>query len=90
MDAETYFVSRFEVYLGKEETRSGDKVSLGYIVIDSLGRPYFNSYRHFYFNNYFSLVSVIRHLLKNKIYTCSPLCHDRKHFPTGLKNITLK
>ena len=93
-DSETYFVPRFQVYLGKQENTDENDAErargLGFEVVDFLGKPYFNAYRHFYFDNYFSSVSLLQHLLENKTYACSTLRHSRKLFPADLKNIKLK
>ena len=93
-DSETYFVRRFQVYLGKQENTDENDVErargLGFEVVDFLGKPYFNAYRHFYFDIYFSSVSLLQHLLENKTYACSTLRHCRKLFPADLKNIKLK
>ena len=94
-DSDTYFVSRFQVYLGKQTDNNADSDDddghgLGFKVINSLGRPYFNSYRHFYFDNFFSSIPIVQHLLKNKTYACSTIRQNRKQFPADLKNIKLK
>jgi hypothetical protein len=47
-----------------------------------MGKSYYNTYRHFYFDNYFSLVPLLEHLLAKKTY--------RKYFPADLKKIKLK
>ena len=92
-DSETYFVPRFQVYLGKQQNAENADENdaerargLGFKVVDFLGKPYYNAYRHFYFDNYFSSVSLLQHLLENKTYACSTLRHNRKLFPADLKN----
>ncbi|CAB4009487.1 Hypothetical predicted protein [Paramuricea clavata] len=93
-DSETYFVPRFQVYLGKQQNADeNDAVGargLGFKVVDFLGKPYYNTYRHFYFDNYFSSVPLLEHLLENKTYACSTLRHNRKQFPADLKKVKLK
>ncbi|CAB4023379.1 Hypothetical predicted protein [Paramuricea clavata] len=96
-DSETYFVPRFQVYLGKQqnaenadENDAEEARGLGFKVVDFLGKPYYNTYRHFYFDNYFSSVPLLEHLLENKTYACSTLRHNRKYFPADLKKIKLK
>ena len=68
-DFETYFVPRFQVYLGEQENTDENDVErvrgLGFEVVDFLGKPYFNAYRNFYFDNYFSSVSLLQHLLQS-------------------------
>ena len=49
--SETHFVWRFEAYL-PQEARSNDDAYLDFEVVDSLGRPFCNSYHHFYVDNY--------------------------------------
>ena len=92
-DSETYFVPRFQVYSGARNADENDAErarGLGFEVVDYLGKPYYNTYRHFYFDNYFSSVSLLQHLLENKTYACSTLRHNRKLFPADLKYIKLK
>ena len=96
-NSETYFVPRFQVYLGKQqnaenvdENDAEGAQGLSFKVVDFLGKPYYNTYRHFYFDNYFSSVPLLEHLLENKTYACSTLRHNRKQFPADLKKIKLK
>ncbi|CAB3981214.1 Hypothetical predicted protein [Paramuricea clavata] len=80
-DCEAYFVPRFQVYLGKQQNAENDAEEaqgLSFKVVDFLGQPYYNTYRHFYFDNYFSSVPLLEHLLENKTYTCSTLQDYRK------------
>ena len=88
-DSETYFVPRFQVYLGKrqnaDENDPEEARGLGFKVVDFLGKPYYNTYHHFYFDNYFSLVPLLEHLLAKKTYACSTLRHNRKYLPADLK-----
>ncbi|CAB4006204.1 Hypothetical predicted protein [Paramuricea clavata] len=96
-DSENYFVPRFQVYLGKQqnaenadENEAEGARGLGFKVVDFLGKPYYNTYRHFYFDNYFSSIPLLEHLLAKKTYACSTLRHNRKYFPADLKKIKLK
>jgi hypothetical protein len=96
-DSETYFMPRFQVYLGKQqnaenadENYAEEARGLGFKVVDFLGKPDYNTYRHFYFDNYFSSVPLLKHLLENETYACSTLHHNRKQFLADLKKIKLK
>ena len=94
---ETYYVPRFQVYLGKQQNaQTADENDaerargIGFEVVDFLGKPYYNTYRHFYFDKYFSSVSLLQHLLENKTCACLTLRHNGKLFPADLKIIKFK
>lgn len=54
-DADTYYVPRFQVYLGKNRTNNElfRQKGLGFYVVWTLGEPYLDSHRHFFFDNFF-------------------------------------
>ena len=51
------YLSEFEVYTGKKG--SDVQKNLGANVIKTLTKPYINTYRHVYFDNYFSSLSLL-------------------------------
>ena len=77
------YVSAFEVYTGKK----GDSVEhgLGAKVVKILTEDLHNTYRHVYFDNFFSSVDLLLDLLRAGLYGCGTLRTNRKGFPHELK-----
>ena len=86
-DADTYYVPRFQLYLGKnrQQTRTNNELlrqkGLGFFVVWTLGETYLDDCRHFFFEN--SSVQPISCSL------CGRVRMNRRDFPTDLKQMTL-
>ena len=82
-EAENGYVSAFEVYTGKK----GDSVEhgLGATVVKNLSNDLHHTYRHLYFDNFFSSVDLLLDLLRIGLYECGTLRTNRKGFPAELK-----
>ena len=87
-DASNGYVSAFQVYTGKE--RNTTEHGLGANVVYTLTEDLHNSYRHVYFDNYFSGVDLLLGLLRNGLYGCGTLRANRKGFPPQLKETVKK
>ena len=87
-DAESGYVSAFEVYTGKK----GDSVEqgLGSKVVLSLTEDLKNSFRHIYFGNFFCSAGLLIDLFKAGLYGCGTTRINRKGFPPELKKQTKK
>ena len=85
-DADTYYVPRFQVYLGKNCTNSDlfRRKGSGYYVW-TLGEPYLNNNRHFFFNNFFTSAELMQDLQSRNTYACGTARQNRKDFPADLK-----
>ena len=81
-DSLTGYVSAFQVYVGKKD----DTVerNLGANVIKCLTEELNNTYRHVYFDNYFSGVDLLD-LFRAGLYACGTLRLNQKGFPSELK-----
>ena len=81
-DALNGYVSAFEVYVGKK----GDSVEhdLGGKVVKILTEELQNTYRHVYFDNYFSSVNLLLDLFRDGLYACGTLRLNCKGFPAEL------
>ena len=77
------YVSAFQVYVGKQ----GDAVErgLGAKVVKGLTEDLHGTYRHVYFDNYFSSVDLLLDLFRAGLYACGTLRTNRKGFPSQLK-----
>ena len=87
-DAHNGYISVFEVYTGK----MGDRVEkgLGSRVVKTLCTPYKQSFRHVYFDNYFTSPNLLMDLDKMGLYGCGTLRRNRKGFPESLKKASEK
>ena len=90
-DADTYYVPRFQVYLGKNCTNSDlfRRKGLGYYVVWTLGEPYLDNNRHFFFDNFFTSADLMRDLQSRNTYACGTVRQNRKDFPADLKRMKL-
>ena len=82
-ETENGYVSAFEVYTGKK----GDSVEhgLGATVVKKLSNDLHHTYRHLYFDIFFSSVELLLDLLPVGLYGCGTLRTNRKGFPAKLK-----
>lgn len=86
-DADNYYVPRFQVYLGKNRTNSElfQCKGLGYYVVWTLGEPYLDNHRHFFFDNFFTSAELMRDLESRDTYACGTERTNRRDFPADLK-----
>lgn len=87
-DADNGYVSAFEVYTGKKGNTA--EKGLGAKVVKGLSEQLYGSYRHVYFDNYFSSVDLALDLFRSKLYSCGTLRTNRKGFPVALKAVAKK
>ena len=87
-DANTGYISAFEVYTGKKGNTS--EKGLGAKVVKALCEQLKNSYRHIYYDNFFASVDLALDLLGYGLYSCGTLRLNRKGFPEGLKHMARK
>ena len=85
-DAHIRYISVFQVYTGK--TGNSVEKGLGSNVVKTLCKPYENTYRHIYFDNYFISANLMIDLAKMGLYGCGTLRRNRKGFPQSLKKIS--
>ena len=90
-DADNYYVPRFQVYLGKNRTNSElfQLKGLGYYVVWTLGEPYLDDHRHFFFDNFFTSTDLMRDLELRDTYACGTVRINRRDFPADLKRAKL-
>ena len=87
-EAENGYVSAFDVYTGKK----GQAVEhgLGARVVKQLSSDLHHTYRHLYFDNYFSSVDLLLDLWRTGLYGCGTMRTNRKGFPKQLKQYVKK
>ena len=87
-DATTGYVSAFDVYTGKKGSSS--EKGLGSRVVKELCEDIYHTYRHIYYDNYFSSVNLALDLFRAGLYSCGTLQSNRKGFPKPLKPLVKK
>ena len=82
-DSSNGYVLNFDVYLGKDEGHRRIH-GLGYDVVTKMITPFMNKNHHVYFDNFFSSVKLLEHLLAKKTFACATVrvSSNRKHLPT--------
>ena len=82
-DADNYYVPRFQIYLGKNRTNSElfQLKGLCYYVVWTLGEPYLDDHRHFFFDNFFTSTTLMRDLESRGMYACGTVRINRRDFP---------
>ena len=78
-EADIGYVSEFEVYTGRKD--DGPEKNLGTKVVKNLTSNIYSKHHHIYFDNYFSSVDLMLHLLRNRTYSTGTLRSNRKGFP---------
>jgi len=81
-DANNAYLSKFDVYLGKQNNTT--EHGLGHNVVMKLSEEMHHSHRHVYFDNYFTGVPLLRSLLEKGLYACGTIRQNRKEFPREL------
>ena len=87
-DALSGYVSAFEVYTGKKA--GCVEKGLGASVVKTLTEDLQDTFRHVYFDNFFSSVDLMLDLYRSGLYSCGTLRTNRKGFPEALKKIANK
>ena len=81
-------MSAFQVYTGK--SGNTPEVGLGGKVVMSLSEAYQNTFRHVYFDNFFTSPSLLIELAKVGLYGCGTVNTNRKGFPQALRETAKK
>ena len=82
-DPNSAYLSRFDVYLVKNTTNHGH--GLGYNVVMNLTDHLIHTNRCVFFDNFFTSVPLLEHLLLNGLYACGTVRCNRQGFPAELK-----
>ena len=76
-------MTSFEVYTGKK----GNTIqkNLGSTVVKTLTSHYSNTYRHIFFDDFFTSIQLLLDLLKSGLYGCGTVRTNRRGYPEPLK-----
>lgn len=82
-DANSAYMSRFEVYLGRQNNQT--EYGLGYNVVTKLTDHLHHTHRQLFFDNFFTGLPLMEQLLAKGLYACGTVRANRKGFPKDLK-----
>ena len=80
------YVVDFNVYSGKGTGREISAHGLGYDVVRRLMRDYENQGYHFHVDNFYSSMTLAKHLFQQGTLFTGTILENRKDFPASLKN----
>jgi hypothetical protein len=84
-DAASGFMNQFEIYLGKSAANNSTNGAY-FDVVKRLTDPVLNKYHKIFFDNAYTSVPLLIHLLQNNTYACGTVRVNRKFFPEALRN----
>ena len=87
-DSHNGYFYNFEVYVGKGGGGSDKQAELGLggSVVYYLTRPLVSKNHHIFVDSFFSSTALFTSLLQDCIYACGTFRHNRKDFPSDLKD----
>ena len=85
-DSSNAYVVDFNIYTGKEPGREISTHGLGYDVVRKLMGDYENQGYRLYVDNFYSSMTLAKHLFEQGIFFTGTILENRKDFPASLKN----
>jgi len=83
-DTNTALMSRFEFYLGRQNDER--EHGLGYNLVMKLSDNIRHTHRFLFFDNVFTSIPLMEHLLMHGLYACGTVCVNRNGYLAALKN----
>ena len=80
-DSRTGYVNTIDVYTGAKNNYTYNTKGEGYEVVMNLCKPFSNSNRIIYFDNYFTSIDLLRDLAKINLFAVGTVRKDRKGLP---------
>ena len=80
------FVCDFNIYIGREAGRQISEYGLGYDVVMKLMQNYLNQGYHLFIDNFYTSVTLAKHLFQRGVLTTGTILVTRRDFPANLKN----
>ena len=80
----------FQILMAIQGKDKCGRENLGANVVKTLTQHYSNTFRHVYFDNFFTGIGLLLDLLKSGLYGCGTLRSNRKGFPVDLKSVVKK
>ena len=89
-ESKTGYVSNFDVYLGKAPSSERAELGMAARVVLDISRPFHNTKRHLYFDNFFNSAVLMEELLKVGTYGCGTLRANRYPGPYKVGRASIK
>ena len=82
-DSPSGYVQQFDVYLGsrKKQGLPASKNGVYFDVVDNLCKPLFYNNHCIYFDNLYTSIPLLLHLLHNDVYACGTIRANKKYLP---------
>ena len=82
-DALSGYIQQMDVYLGSREKQGQRKSKNGvyFDVVEKLCKPLFFKNHHVYFDNLYTSIPLLVHLLHNGVYACGTIRSNKKYLP---------
>ena len=85
-DSSNAYVQEFNIYIGKQVRREVSKHGLGYDVVMILMQNYLDQGYHLFIDNFYSSVTLDKHLFDRGTLVTGTIIDSRRDFPASLKN----
>ena len=76
----------FDIYIGKASGRQVSEHGLAYDVVMKLINPFFNQGYHLFIDNFYTSITLAKHLFQRGILTTGTILDTKRDFPPNLKN----
>ena len=80
-ESSTDYVSRLQVYTGRDRASCQTEVGQGMRVVNNLIQPYKNKEYHSYVDNFYTSPELFSTLYKGEVYACGTLRKGRRNVP---------
>ena len=85
-DSANGYTVDFNIYIGKAAGQNIGEHGLGYDVVMRLMDPYFGLGYHLFVDNFYSSVTLFKHLYNRGVLATGTILEQRRSFPPALKN----
>lgn len=85
-DSANGYTYDFNVYIGKRAGHLASDNGLAYDTVMDLAAPLLHQGYHFYFDNFYSSVKLLKDLFASGTPSTGTACENRRHFPESMKN----
>ena len=86
-DSSNGYTVDFNIYISRAAGQTIGEHGLGYDVVMSLMAPYFGKGYHLFVDNFYSTLSLHKHLYDQGVTATGTILQSRRSFPPALKNI---
>ena len=85
-DSANGYTVDFNIYIGRAAGQTISEHGLGYDVVMRLMAPYFGKGYHLFVDNFYSTLTLFKHLYDQGVVATGTILESRRSFPPALKN----